>query len=139
MRHLAPLLLALTLALPGCDHSTEVLEPVSISEPFELRIGETVLLRERQWSIRLGRVLEDSRCPTDSLNLCVWAGRVRLQLATASLSGDEALHEVHLGDEPTILVLGDLRLELLEVSPAARLDRIPDAQYRARFVLTLAR
>lgn len=139
MRHLAPLLLALTLALPACGGPTRVLEPVQLGEPFEMRIGEAVVLRERQWSIRLGPVLEDSRCPTDALILCVWAGRVRLRLATAELSGDEALHEIHLGDEPSALVFDDLRLELLEVRPAARLDRIPDVQYRARFVLTLAR
>ena len=78
MRHLAPLLLALVLVFPACGGPTQVIEPVTPGEPFEMRIGESVLLRERQWSIHLGAVLEDSRCPTDALILCVWAGRVRL-------------------------------------------------------------
>ena len=138
MRRSAPLFLSLTLALYGCGGPTDVLPPVSFGEPFELRMGESVVVRDRQLSVTLASLLEDSRCPTDALSLCIWAGRVRLRLASAPLSGDQALHEIHLGDEPNVIPLGDLRLELLEVLPAARLDRIPDGDYRARFVLTVA-
>lgn len=139
MRHLAPLLFVLVMGLPACGGPTEVLPGVKIGEPFVLRVGQSVVLGERQTTLRLGSVLEDSRCPTDSLILCVWAGRVRLHMTIAPLTGDELPFEIHLGDDPTTVVLGDLRLELLEVLPAARLDRIPDREYRATFKLTLAR
>lgn len=142
MRRLAPLLraplCALLLTLAGCGGPTEVVGSVAIGEPFELRLGETVVVRDRQFSLVVLAVLEDSRCPTDALVVCVREGRVRLRLATAPLTGDQAFHEIHLGDEPNVVTLGDLRLRLLEVRPAARLDRIPDGEYRARFELTVA-
>lgn len=139
MRRLAPLLLALSLAVPGCGSPTEVLTEVTLGEPFVLAPGEVAVVRERQLSIRLRSVLEDSRCPSGPLILCIWGGRVRLGLSAAPLSGDEASFELHLGDDPTSVPLGNLRLELLDVLPAAQLETIPPADYLARFVLIAVR
>lgn len=139
MRRLAPLLLALSLAVPGCGSPTQVLTEVTLGEPFDLEVGNVAVLRDQQLSIRFLSVLEDSRCPTDSLILCIWAGRVRLRLAVAPLSGDEAFVELHFGDDPTAVTLGTLRLELLDVLPPARTETIPPGDYTAQLVLTAVR
>lgn len=86
-----------------------MLTDVTLGEPFELQVGEVAVLRDQQLSIRFLSVLEDSRCPTGSLILCIWAGRVRLRLAVAPLSGDEAFVELHFGDYTAQLVLTAVR------------------------------
>jgi hypothetical protein len=139
MRHLAPLLFLVLMGLPGCGGPTEVLVGVNAGEPFNLRIGQSAVMREQQLTLRFIQVREDSRCPTDSLILCLWAGRVVLQVNVAPLTGDELPLEVHLGDEPTSAVFGAYRLELLAVTPAARLDPIPAGEYRATFKVMPAR
>ncbi|MDH5234550.1 MAG: hypothetical protein OEW77_06280 [Gemmatimonadota bacterium] len=139
MRRVAPFVFVWLAALAGCGGPTQVMGSVRFGEPFELKVGQSVVLGERQETLRFLAVLEDSRCPTDALIQCVWAGRVRLRVAVAPLSGDELPLELHLGDEPSSAVFGDLRLELLDVKPAARLDLIPTGEYRATFRITLAR
>ena len=116
-----------------------MLTEVTLGEPFVLGLGASAVLRDQQLSIRLLSILEDSRCPGDALILCIWEGRVRLRLAVAPLSGDEAFVELHYGDEPRAVTLGTLRLELLNVLPAARLETIPPADYRAQLVLQAVR
>lgn len=116
-----------------------MLTEVTLGEPFELAVGEVAVLRDQQLSIRLLSVLEDSRCPIGPLILCVWAGRVRLRLAVAPLSGDEAFVELHFGDDPTAVTLGTRRLELLDVLPPARIETILPGDYRAQLVLTAVR
>lgn len=136
MTRLAPLLLVLAL-LGACGEPTAVLRPITLGEPFVLAPGEGVVLPGNELGVGFQQVLEDSRCPEDALILCLWAGRVRLRMVTTPPAlNDQGFFEIHLGDEPTLVLLGDLQVELLEVLPAARIGTIPTREYRARFVVT---
>ncbi len=70
---LAALLIALTAVVPAAP-----LEPIALEKPFVLRVGQSLSLKNGDWTLTFVRVARDSRCrpPTQ----CLWAGDAELEL-----------------------------------------------------------
>src|SRR5687768_8422128 len=79
------------LALAACEGqgiSTPV-EParaasvrtVYLDQPFQLRVGESVVVSGESLTVTMNGVPEDSRCPTGVQ--CVWAGNARVSVTLA--------------------------------------------------------
>ena len=133
---LAPLLLSLVLALPGCGAQSAPLEVIRQGEPFWLQAGQSAALADGAVSIRFAAVASDSRCPSGAV--CVWAGEVTLDIGVSVPPAAERLVRLHQRTPPLADSLTGYRIELLEVTapqPGAG-ARPPANAYRARLRLT---
>lgn len=129
--------MGLLMVALGCGGPTVVRHSVELGTPFLMAPGEVVLLDGSEFTLRFIGVDEDSRCPTDALVLCAWAGSAAVRLATGAVLADEFVFVLHSGQEPRARVVGGFRIAVEEVLPAARLEPpITPAQYRARIVVT---
>lgn len=101
----------LTLAL-AC---TTLGAPVPLGRDFALAPGQSARIAVFDRTVAFEAVLEDSRCPSGVV--CVWAGnaRVRLHLTRA---GQDTTVLLNTGLEPRAVRIGQMRLELREVTPA---------------------
>ena len=85
-------------------------------EDFELTIGETVRIEPGDLIIEATDISEDSRCP--SKVVCVWAGRVTVQLEIEYLG---IQHSVALSiggsQESDAVIIDDIEVKLLSVLP----------------------
>jgi hypothetical protein len=104
-----------------------------IGENFELRIGKTVTIAGEPLSVSFDRVVEDSRCPTNTT--CVWAGTAVVQLGVrVSDTVRGSLNLQTLPDDAREAVFQKYRLRLIQLAPAPTDSAaIPPEQY----VLTL--
>jgi hypothetical protein len=106
---------------------------------FELSYGRSAVIGGT--GIRLTfRAVDDSRCPTNALILCVFEGTgvAYLDALVGSVEMTLALHTNPAGG-PNSTALGGYRLELLELLPVPEtVDPIPAESYRARLRVTIA-
>jgi hypothetical protein len=139
MRRRSPLLLALALLFGGCQALTA--PPVAeLGEPFWLGYREVVVVPTSAGTLRFAELLEDSRCPSDPLIHCAWAGRVRLRMTAAGFGSSETVHELRLLDEPGAIMVGGYRVSLVAVDPPRTIaDPPPESRYRAQLVITAVR
>lgn len=132
-----PLLLGLLVTAIGCGGPTVVRQSVALGAPFLMAPGETVLLDGATRTLRFIGVQEDSRCPTDALVLCAWAGSATVRMATGSVLADESIFDLHSGEQPHARDVGGFLVELDGVLPEARLEPpIAPEAYRVRIVVT---
>lgn len=115
---------ATVLALSAC---------ATTGRPTPLPDGSDVALGQRAMVdgpiVEPVKVLEDSRCPMNAR--CVWAGRVRLQMAWIRGNGEKQPFEVTLGES---VQLADGQFTLESVRPDKRTDvTIKPADYRFSF------
>lgn len=80
-------------------------------------------------SVTPKEIVSDSRCPSDVT--CIWAGTVEVRTVLATMVG-HGEHVLKL-DEPR--VFGDHLVTLVDVTPAKKLDAIPDSSYRFTFTI----
>jgi hypothetical protein len=134
------MLLAATLLVPGaCGTPTQVQRDVPLAEPFWLEAGGVAVLRDGSKVLRFRRIVNDSRCPADALILCVDAGSATVELSLASEVGDESLFVLNTNAQYGLVAMtvGDLRVELLEVRPPARLEPpLEPGDYEVRLMVT---
>lgn len=119
------------LTLPNAPTST-----VALGTDFTLAPGESVLVDGAGTVLTFLGVPGDSRCPTNALIQCVWAGSARVVLRAAGPSG---VREVALESGlPTDTVsIGQTLVRLRLVTPARlTLDSIPAGSYRATLLVT---
>jgi len=116
------------MLLRGCATTPS---EVPLGGDFVLAIGQTVRLAGTSTTVRLEAVPQDSRCPATVQ--CVWAGNAEVRLL---ISAGPAPVEtsVNTGVEPRAATVGDLRIELLDLtpSPITGSAAIPSTEYRAR-------
>lgn len=129
---------ALTACLDG-DSSTgpaPVLR-VAPSSEFELKYGQSAVISGPDMRLTFNAV-EDSRCPTNALILCFWAGtgRVYLEVTLGAVELGVALNTNSEGGPVTAAVNG-YELRLLDLLPVPEtVDPIPPEAYRARLRVT---
>jgi hypothetical protein len=104
-----------------------------VGENFDLRIGETVTIAGEPLIVSFDRVVEDSRCPTNTT--CVWAGTAVVQLGLrTSDSVRGTLNLQTLSDASREGVFQKYRLRLIQLAPTPTDSTpVPPEQY----VLTL--
>lgn len=90
-----------------------------LETPVALALGSRVRLSGTGWVIGFSEVLHDSRCPVDVR--CIWAGQVVVRLVGEHVDGRVAALTLTLpAGGSKAGVLGDLRVEALEVEPSPR-------------------
>jgi hypothetical protein len=125
-RHrLVPLLLVVTLA--ACRSTgAPAPRPASLNQEVQLAPSEQASYGPHGLTVEFVRVVEDSRCPTDTT--CVWAGEVKVQVATRTGSAEAVQHEIKAGEHATV---GAFRVLVVNVQPERLSTReIPQEEYR---------
>jgi hypothetical protein len=103
-------------AFAGACSSPSGPDRVALDRPFELRVGEAVVVFPDGVRISFQEVRNDSRCPIDVQ--CVWAGdaEVVLQVETSPEDREEVTLHTDGSSQTTADVLGH-RIELRRLMP----------------------
>ena len=119
----------LLLLLGACAVQNPSRPPVKFGEEFQLALGESVGVEQRNVVIEFERVLEDSRCPMNAR--CVWEGNARIAIkASAAAPGR---YELNTSTRfSTSAKITDFTLELRRLEP----DRLAGAPTKG-YVATL--
>jgi hypothetical protein len=128
MRHPRFLLsLVLIVALAACRSTgAPGSHAASLNQEIQLAPTEQAAYEQQKLTVEFVRVVEDSRCPTDVT--CVWAGEVKVQVATRLGSAEATQHEIKAGEHATV---GAFRVFVVNVQPGRLSTReIPQAEYR---------
>ncbi len=106
---------------------------VPVGADFTLAVGQSAIVNDGETTIALSKVIGDSRCPTNALILCFWAGSVQLGL-TLTEAGATRSAMIETVSTRDVVPLAKYRLQLVSVSPdRLTTDSIPVAQYRGVF------
>ena len=91
--HTALISLLLAVPLVGCKSGgVAASQAASLDQEIQLAPKQQAVFESNALTVELVRIVEDSRCPTDVT--CVWAGEVKVQLATRLDSAEAQQHEV---------------------------------------------
>ena len=124
--HLVSLLLIATLA--AC-RSTGAPAPhaASLNQEVQLAPKEQAAYGPQGLTVEFVRIVEDSRCPKDTT--CVWAGEVKVQVATRVGSAEPVQqHEIKAGESAAV---GAFQVSIVNVQPEKLSTReIPQEEYR---------
>jgi hypothetical protein len=117
---------------------------VSLNQPFDLRVGETVRLAGTDADVLLVRVHDDSRCPVDAL--CPATGSVgsQLQLRAGSRGPSSItaslLFDPGQGQQGAVIFHDLYRFTIEQVLPARQSNQeIAQSEYRVILVASLER
>lgn len=126
-RHLRVVPLILIVALAAC-RSTGAPAPqaASLNQQIQLAPNEQAVYEPQGLTVEFIRVVEDSRCPRDTT--CVWAGEVKVQVATRLGTAAPVQHEIKAGEHASV---GAFRVSVVDVQPERLSTReIPQEEYR---------
>ena len=126
-RHHALVPLLLIVALAACRSiGAPAPRSAGLNQEIQLAPNEQVAYQQQGLTVEFVRVTEDSRCPTDTT--CVWAGEVKVQLATRTANAEPVQHEIKAGEYATV---GAFRVLVVNVQPVRDSAReIPQEDYR---------
>ena len=114
------------LTLPTAPAST-----VPMGSNFTLAPGESVVVNSGALTLSFVSVTNDSRCPTNALIQCVWAGSARIALRATTVAGTRDVALETVANKETAIVDGFV-VQLVGVSPVPlTIDPIPAGAYRA--------
>ena len=119
------------LSLPSAPSGS-----VALGSTFSLAPTESVLINQGAITLTFVKVSGDSRCPTDMLIQCVWAGSVQLKI---SVKSDVGVQDIAIETQPSkdLITVDRYMVQLVAVTPGKRTtDSIPMANYRATFRVT---
>ena len=106
-------MLFLTVALVACRSSGATApHAASLNQEIQLAPGEQAAFAQQQLLVEFVRVVEDSRCPSDTT--CVWAGEAKLQISTRIDTAEAVQNEITAGQHVTV---GDFRLVVVQLQP----------------------
>lgn len=131
-RHHSLVALLLTVTLVAC-RSAGAPEPraASLNQEIQLAPREQAVFPQQGLNVEFVRVVEDTRCPTDVT--CVWAGEVKVQLATRINAAEPVQHEITAEQPATI---GGFRVVVVRVQPERISTRqIAPEEYRVTLKL----
>lgn len=121
--------LVLIVALAAC-RSTGAPAPhaASLNQDIQLAPNEQAAY-EQGLTVEFVRIVEDSRCPSDTT--CVWAGEVKVRVATRIDDAAPVQHEIKAGEHATV---GAFRVAVVNVQPErVSTHEIPQEDYRVTF------
>ena len=134
--------LSVTFLLLGACRTSEPNAPVVITDKavtteagaeVTLAPGETAELPSVNLRIRFNRVVGDSRCPTNTQIMCVWAGSVVVDVQGGPITGRQFIETRRLETVPgrdTTTIAGQ-PVRILRVMPVKDgTAEIPPASYR---------
>ena len=105
-----------------------------LKEPFSLSFGETALLKEELLSVGFLGVLEDTRCPIDTV--CIQAGNARISIQAEQKGREARTLELTLTDDPRRAVYEGFSVHVEELAPARKSEgTILDQDYSIRLVV----
>ena len=109
--------------------STEQNNP-QLGESFDLKIGESVSIKNEQLNFHFVNVPEDSRCQMGAL--CIWAGN-----AAVIIKIFDVMDTLNTYLNPKEIIYGPYKIALLTLSPYPKIGVPRDTtQYIAQFVVT---
>lgn len=122
-------------SIDGPDEGIELAVTADFDAPFALKVGERALIEDAGVHLRFLEVAGDSRCPINSLILCVWEGDGAIAVEVTH-DGDYARTDIlHTTLDPKVLDLGAVLLELQSLEPYPEtVTPIPAEEYVATFV-----
>ena len=125
--HHALIPLLLTVALAACRSAGDPApRAAALNQAIQLAPGEQAEFGSPRLNVEFVRVVEDSRCPSDTT--CVWAGEVKVQLSTRIDDAEAVRHEIVAGQHATV---DDLRVVVVQVQPERLSTReIAPEEYR---------
>ena len=109
---------------------------VPIGSDVTLAPGQAVIVNPDALQVTFVGVTSESRCPTNALIQCVWAGsaKIALNVASAAARRDVSIETQALHDTVTV---DRYLVQLVSVMPApVTLDPIPPSTYRATVRIT---
>lgn len=140
------------LALAACEGqgTSTLVEPVQpparavsvrtvyLDQPFQLRVGESVVVNGESLTVTMDAVPEDSRCPTGLQ--CLWAGNARVSVTLARTGQAAQSFDLNTTLDPKTATYLDYQIELvaLDPYPTSRGGPIGQSKYRATFVVRKA-
>ena len=128
-RHAFLLGLLLLPSLAGCGSSSLPAITVDLGTDATLRLGQDALVRGEAATVRLDKILEDSRCPANAD--CISAGRIRVRVRVTSARGSFTQEASLPPPEVTIEQPSGYAVALTAVEPPNFAGRtIPDGEYR---------
>lgn len=134
-RHLIALLLVSPLV--AC-HSTGTSAPraASLNQEIQLAPGERAAFGQpAALEVEFVRVVEDSRCPSDTT--CVWAGEVKVQLSIHSGASETSSQEIVAGQHADV---DGYRVRVLNVQPEpVSTSKIAPEEYRVTLLAERSR
>lgn len=135
----------LVIAFAACHKSsgTDCDDPVvfNLKDTFTLCYGGIAKWsKDNKTTIQFNKVLSDNRCPSDVM--CITAGGAKVSLQLAQTAGSRQ-DSVWIGDQTgggltDSVIIGNLRVRLLEVSPypAKAGKAIPQEDYKVKLLVT---
>ena len=137
----------LAMFLASCDSMTGPVEKPQVEgvkgqpqvqavlkKPFSLSLGETALLKEERLSVEFLGVLEDTRCPIDTV--CIQAGNAALSVRVEQEGRDARTLGLTLTDDPRAAAYEGFSIHVEELAPPRKSEgTIPDEAYSIRLVV----
>jgi hypothetical protein len=131
MKYIPFLFLIILLAACRKDSAspTEMIHS-HLGEPFDLKIGESVSIKNEQLNFQFVNVPEDSRCPLGAM--CIWAGN-----ASVVLKIFDVMDTVNTFLNPKGVQYHPYTITLIQLSPYPTIGVPRDtAQYVGQFIVT---
>ncbi len=145
MPNYAAVPLALAVVLVTACRSSEPAAPLvppapTVTAPLDSAVtlapGTTMLVTPPGILVTFDSVTSESRCPTNALIQCVWAGLARISLRVGPATNQRVVSLETMTPRDTVTI-DRYVLRLVDVSPhPLTLDSIPKASYRATLTLT---
>ena len=104
----------------------------SLNQEFNLKIGETALIKNEYFTVRLDSIPEDSRCPEGAV--CVWAGNGRTYFTLNRTGASTVSASLNTYLEPKAVSYSQYAVRLIKLSPYPRLGALIK---RGDYVVTL--
>ncbi len=111
------------------------LRTVSLDQPFELRVGETVTVSGEQLTVKLESVPSDSRCPTSVT--CIWAGNAVARVTLTKTGQSPQTFDLNTNLDPKSATYGAYQIDFTALTPyPSSTSPIAQSKYRATFVVS---
>jgi hypothetical protein len=132
MRNLIFFLLLFTGTASG--QTSDGPKEVMPGEEFTIRVGQQVVLKDTNLTIRFLDVTEDSRCPVDVV--CAWAGNARLEFELQVSKKKKATVSLNTAVEPRAGRIKKFEVTLVNLVPGRKQGSpVTAADYEATLVV----
>ncbi len=123
-----------TVPVTSAHAKTE--QTVRLSQNFDVRVNETVAIDGESLRITFERVVEDSRCPTNTT--CFWAGDAVVRVALLGANAERGTLNLHtLSETAAQGSFQKFRVRLVQLAPVPHDGgSVPAEQYVATLIVT---